>query len=176
MTTAQLKKRLPKTGHLSKFRLILSLNASVKNTKGVSRTSTAPADALGCIKLSHPILSTHSEYSLSDFHYGKTDRYHLSNRCCAYWIYSWHCMDEHRQWSVRWRVFPGTQNSSGSGINWIDAIFRYCVVLLVNVAKVLGISYETLNIWVFLIIQPLLIVFLLGWALRLRRKVNKFRW
>jgi hypothetical protein len=63
----------------------------------------------------------------------------------------------------------------GSGINWIDAIFRYCVVLLVNIAKVLGISYEALNIWVFIIIQPLLIVFLLVWALRLQRKVKKFR-
>ena len=56
----------------------------------------------------------------------------------------------------------------GSGINWIDAIFRYCVVLLVNIAKVLGISYEALNIWVFIIIQPMIIVVLLGWVLRLR--------
>ena len=47
----------------------------------------------------------------------------------------------------------------GSGVNWIDAIFRYCVVLLVNIAKVFGISYEALNIWVFVIIQPLLIAF-----------------
>ena len=71
--------------------------------------------------------------------------------------------------------FRALETVGGSGVNWIDATFRYCVVLLVNVAKVLGISYETLNIWVFIIIQPLLIVFLLGWALRLRRKVNKFR-
>ena len=63
----------------------------------------------------------------------------------------------------------------GSGINWIDAIFRYCVVLLVNIAKVLGISYEALNIWVFIIIQPMIIVVLLGWVLRLRRKVRKVR-
>ena len=63
----------------------------------------------------------------------------------------------------------------GSGINWVDAIFRYCVVLLVDMAKVLGISYEELNIWVFVIIQPLLILFLLVWALRLRRKVKKDR-
>ena len=63
----------------------------------------------------------------------------------------------------------------GSGVNWIDAIFKYCVVLLVNVAKALGISYEALNIWVFIIIQPLLIVFLLGWVLRLRRTVKKVR-
>ena len=63
----------------------------------------------------------------------------------------------------------------GSGINWIDAIFRYCVVLLVNVAKALGISYEALNIWVFIIIQPLFIVVLLIWALRLRGKLKRKR-
>ena len=57
----------------------------------------------------------------------------------------------------------------GSGVNWIDAIFRYCVVLLVNVAKVLGISYEALNIWVFVIIQPLIIVTLLIWVFRIRK-------
>ena len=63
----------------------------------------------------------------------------------------------------------------GSGINWVDAIFRYCVVLLVDMAKVLGISYEEIDIWVFVIIPPLLILFLLVWALRLRRKVKKDR-
>jgi len=63
----------------------------------------------------------------------------------------------------------------GSGINWIDAIFRYCVVLLVNIAKVLGISYEALNIWVFIIFQQMIIVVLLGWVLKLRRKVKKVR-
>ena len=63
----------------------------------------------------------------------------------------------------------------GSGVNWIDAIFRYCVVLLVNIAKVLGISYEALNIWVFIIFQPMIIVVLLGWVLKLRRKVKKVR-
>ena len=63
----------------------------------------------------------------------------------------------------------------GSGVNWIDAIFKYCVILLVNVAKALGISYEAINIWVFIIIQPLLILILVGWILRLRRKVKKVR-
>ena len=60
----------------------------------------------------------------------------------------------------------------GSGINWIDAIFRYCVVLLVNVAKALGISYKALNIWVFIIIQPLLIVVLFFRVLQLRRRIK----
>ena len=71
--------------------------------------------------------------------------------------------------------FRALKTVGGSGINWVDAIFRYCVVLLVNIANALGISYEALNIWVFIIIQPLIILVLLGWVLRLRRKVRKVR-
>ena len=63
----------------------------------------------------------------------------------------------------------------GSGISWVDALFRYCVVLLVNMAKVLGISYEEINIWVFVIIQPLLIVFLFLWVLRLRTRIKRLK-
>ena len=61
----------------------------------------------------------------------------------------------------------------GSGVNWIDAIFRYCVVLLVNMAKVIGISYEALNIWVFIIVQPLIILLLFIWIIQLRRRNRK---
>ena len=68
--------------------------------------------------------------------------------------------------------FRALKTVGGSGINWVDAIFRYCVVLLVNIANALGISYEALNIWVFIIIQPLIILILLGWVLKLRRKVR----
>jgi len=68
--------------------------------------------------------------------------------------------------------FRALKTMGGSGIDWIDAIFRYCVVLLVDLAKVLGISYEALNIWVFIIIQPLMIIFLFVWVLLLRIKVK----
>ena len=68
--------------------------------------------------------------------------------------------------------FRALKTMGGSGIDWVDAIFRYCVVLLVDVARLLGISYEALNIWVFIIIQPLIILFLLGWVLKLRRRVS----
>tara|TARA_Y100001968_G_C18880294_1_gene491420 strand:+ start:191 stop:517 length:327 start_codon:yes stop_codon:yes gene_type:complete len=71
--------------------------------------------------------------------------------------------------------FRALRTMGGSGIDWIDAIFRYCVVLLVDLARVFGISYEALNIWVFVIIQPLIIVILLIWALRLRRNIKKLR-
>ena len=71
--------------------------------------------------------------------------------------------------------FRALKTVGGSGINWIDAIFRYCVVLLVNIAKLLGISYEALNIWVFIIIQPLIILLLFLWILRLTRKVKNLQ-
>ena len=71
--------------------------------------------------------------------------------------------------------FRALKTVGGSGVNWIDAIFRYCVVLLVNMAKVIGISYEALNIWVFIIVQPLIIFLLFVWVIRLRRKVKNVR-
>ena len=69
--------------------------------------------------------------------------------------------------------FRALKTVGGSGVNWIDAIFRYCVVLLVNMAKVIGISYEALNIWVFIIVQPLIILLLFVWVIRLRRRNRK---
>mgnify|MGYP006963485975 FL=1 len=69
--------------------------------------------------------------------------------------------------------FRALKTVGGSGVNWIDAIFRYCVVLLVNMAKVIGISYEALNIWVFIIVQPLIILLLFIWVIRLRRNLKR---
>ena len=51
-----------------------------------------------------------------------------------------------------------------SGVVIIDALFRLCVVILVDVASLLGISYEALNIWLFVIIQPGIIIYLV-WRL-----------
>mgnify|MGYP001279208532 CR=1 FL=1 len=71
--------------------------------------------------------------------------------------------------------FRALKTVGGSGINWIDAIFRYGVVLLVNLAKILGISYEELNIWVFIIIHPLITLILFIWALILCRKIKQLK-
>ena len=71
--------------------------------------------------------------------------------------------------------FRALKAVDGSGINWIDAIFRYCVVLLVQMAKIFGISYEALNIWVFIIVQPLVIILLSIWVFRLRRMLRRTR-
>ena len=42
----------------------------------------------------------------------------------------------------------------GSGVVWIDTVFRYCVYILVEAAKWLGTSYEALNVWLFVFIMP----------------------
>ena len=68
--------------------------------------------------------------------------------------------------------FTALRTIGSSDINWIDGIFRYCVVLLVNTAKLIGISYEELNIWVFMVIQPLIIFLLFIWVILLRRKIK----
>tara|TARA_B100001027_G_scaffold101301_1_gene69585 strand:- start:2366 stop:2593 length:228 start_codon:yes stop_codon:yes gene_type:complete len=45
-----------------------------------------------------------------------------------------------------------------SGFEFIDFIFRICVIVLVDLAELLGISYELINIIIFVILQPALII------------------
>lgn len=59
-----------------------------------------------------------------------------------------------------------------SGIEWVDAVFDLCVILLVRLADIIGISYEEINIWLFVVIQPTISVLLFLEILRLRRKLN----
>ena len=51
-----------------------------------------------------------------------------------------------------------TMGSSGNEI--LDFIFKVCVIFLVDLAEILGISYEAINIIIFVILQPLLIIIL----------------
>ena len=46
-----------------------------------------------------------------------------------------------------------------SGIGWIDAVFRFCVIILVELSKFLSVTYEELNVWLFVIIMPSLMLF-----------------
>ena len=57
-----------------------------------------------------------------------------------------------------------------SGIVRIDIIFDWCVLFLIKTANQLGISYEEINVWLFVIILPLvlLISLLMNWALLLK--------
>ena len=47
---------------------------------------------------------------------------------------------------------------ANSGIVWIDTIFDWCVYLLYDAAQLLGISYEEINVWLFVFILPLILV------------------
>ncbi len=58
-----------------------------------------------------------------------------------------------------------------------DRIFQLCVDLLVWLARLLGTSYEVVNVWIFCVIWPIFTLLLVGivvwqyWTIRkLRRK------
>ena len=63
----------------------------------------------------------------------------------------------------------------GSGIDWIDTVFRLCVVLLVDLADFLGVSYEEINIWIFVIIWPALSILGIVWIIILKFRVRKLK-
>ena len=65
-------------------------------------------------------------------------------------------------------------NSMGeSGFEIVDFIFKICVILLADLADFIGISYELLNIIIFIFVEPILIVlFFILW--RIEKWKNRF--
>ena len=59
---------------------------------------------------------------------------------------------------------------ANSGIYWIDVVFDFCVLLLIDTAKFLGITYEEINVWLFVVIWPHLSLVLFAEVIRLRLK------
>ena len=55
----------------------------------------------------------------------------------------------------------------------MDQIFDWCVDVLIYWAGVLGITYKEINVWVFVIIWPLLTILLIGIIVRQRRIIRK---
>lgn len=62
-----------------------------------------------------------------------------------------------------------------SGDDNINYVFKLCVVLLVDLANWLGISYEELNVWLFVIIMPIFLVGQAIWIIILRYQLSKVR-
>ena len=62
---------------------------------------------------------------------------------------------------------------ANSGIEWIDNIFNFCVILLYNIGSLLGITYEEINVWLFVVIWPLISLIMFAEIIRLRLKINK---
>ena len=61
---------------------------------------------------------------------------------------------------------------ANSGIIWIDETFNFCVRLLYDIGGVLGITYEEINVWLFVIIWPIASLLLFAEVVRLRLKLS----
>ena len=62
--------------------------------------------------------------------------------------------------------------SANSYIKWIDETFDFCVKLLFDVADLMNITYEEINVWIFCVIWPILTLIMFAEILRLRFKIN----
>ena len=45
---------------------------------------------------------------------------------------------------------------ANSGIEWIDVTFNFCVRFLYDIGGLLGITYEEINVWLFVVILSLI--------------------
>ena len=64
---------------------------------------------------------------------------------------------------------------ASSGIPWIDSIFDWAVIALVEMAMFLGITYEEINVWLFCIAWPLLTIAVIVWAASMWRQNRQLR-
>ena len=62
---------------------------------------------------------------------------------------------------------------ANSSIYWIDVIFNFCVKLLYDVASILEITYEEINVWLFCIMWPILTLYMGFEIIRLRVRVSR---
>ena len=61
---------------------------------------------------------------------------------------------------------------ANSGIVWIDETFNFSVRLLYDLGSLLGITYEEINVWLFVIIWPITSLLLFAEVIRLRLKLS----
>lgn len=55
----------------------------------------------------------------------------------------------------------------------MDRIFDWCVNVLLFWANALGITYKEINVWVFVIIWPVLTIVLIAIILKQRQKIRQ---
>lgn len=55
----------------------------------------------------------------------------------------------------------------------MDQIFDWCVNVLVYWAQVFGITYKEINVWVFVILWPILTIILIGIIIEQHRAIRK---
>ena len=64
---------------------------------------------------------------------------------------------------------------AGSGILWVDNLFNSCVLFLVQIASLFGVTYEELNVYLFCIAWPIITVYMFFRILYLRWKIRWLR-
>ena len=61
---------------------------------------------------------------------------------------------------------------ANSGIVWIDVVFDWCVVALVRLGEVAGLSYEEINVWLFVIAWPV-VTLVMAWVIWHQWRTNR---
>jgi len=56
--------------------------------------------------------------------------------------------------------------------DFINKVFDLCVDLLLWVGDKLGMSYEAINVWIFVVIEPVIFIVLVLYIIHLRNKIN----
>lgn len=64
---------------------------------------------------------------------------------------------------------------ANSGIEWVDIVFNWCVRLLYDWATFFGITYEEINIWVFIVIWPIITLAMAAWIVLLLRQNQRLK-
>ena len=62
-----------------------------------------------------------------------------------------------------------------SGNPAIDTVFDLCVRILLWLADLFGVSYNTINIWIFCILWPLFTIALIGLVIWQYMKIRKLK-
>ncbi len=62
-----------------------------------------------------------------------------------------------------------------SGNTLIDAIFDLCVQILLGLANLFGVSYNTINVVIFCVVWPILTIVLIVIVVRQRMVIRKYR-
>jgi len=57
----------------------------------------------------------------------------------------------------------------------MNEVFDACVEFLHYCGNFLGLTYKEINVWIFVIIEPIIFIIMLAWIIYLRRIIN-VRW
>ena len=55
----------------------------------------------------------------------------------------------------------------------VNASFAWCVQFLYDIANWMNITYESLNVWVFVVVHPLITMVLVLWVIKLRARLKR---